>query len=117
MGIDKQYYHDKEDAFLMKYFFDKQDYENEKGKIIDMNDDIKWDDIMHSLEEVDNNGEELNDENDLNVDGNKDSGNNKEVKEKETSNEINKESGKENEKDKEEESLNTKSKTKKKKKK
>ena len=42
--MEKEYYHDKEDAYDMKYFFNKEDLEKEKAKIIVLTDDIKYDD-------------------------------------------------------------------------
>ncbi len=60
--MEKEYYHDKEDAYDMKYFFNKEDLEKEKSKIIVLTDDIKYDDIKNHFEEVDINGEEIEDD-------------------------------------------------------
>ena len=46
----------------MKYFFNKEDLEKEKSKIIVLTDDIKYDDIKNHFEEVDINGEEIDDD-------------------------------------------------------
>jgi hypothetical protein len=46
----------------MKYFFNKDELEKEKGKILVLTDDIKYDDIKDHFEEVDLNGEELEDD-------------------------------------------------------
>lgn len=61
MGIELQYYADKEDAYKMKYFFDKNSIE--KNTAIKLTDDIAWNDISNCLEEVDINGEEKNNKN------------------------------------------------------
>lgn len=44
----------------MKLYFNQND-NNEKDKIIKLSDEINWNDILHSFEEVDLNGEEKED--------------------------------------------------------
>lgn len=58
LGIDVMYYADKEDAYIMKHFFDEKEKESQKDKILKISDSIDWKDIMHKFEEVDANGEE-----------------------------------------------------------
>ena len=42
----------------MKYFFSNEEREKCASKIIKLTDDIKWESIMNTFEEVDINGEE-----------------------------------------------------------
>lgn len=58
LGIEQGYYADGEDAYKMKYFFNEDEKEKVRGKILKLTDDIQWKDIMGKLEEVDANGEE-----------------------------------------------------------
>lgn len=58
MGIELGYYADKEDAYIMKYFFNEKDKEEVKDKILKISDQVQWKDICNHLEEVDANGEE-----------------------------------------------------------
>ena len=57
MGIEKEYYADKEDAYKMKKYFKKEKKGNEKA--IEITDDIKFEDIKDVFEEVDEKGEEI----------------------------------------------------------
>jgi peptide alpha-N-acetyltransferase len=57
MGIEKEYYADKEDAYKMKKYFKSDKKGNEKG--IEISDDIKYEDIEKVFEEVDEKGEEI----------------------------------------------------------
>ena len=57
MGIEKEYYADKEDAYKMKKYFKKEKKGNEKE--IEITDDIKFEDIKDVFEEVDEKGEEI----------------------------------------------------------
>lgn len=57
MGIEKEYYADKEDAYKMKKYFKKDKKGNEKA--IEITDDIKFEDIKDIFEEVDEKGEEI----------------------------------------------------------
>jgi hypothetical protein len=52
------YYADKEDAYIMKYFFDQDEINKNSDKILKLTDEIKWEDICNVLEDVDINGEE-----------------------------------------------------------
>ncbi len=58
LGIEKGYYADKEDAYKMKKFFKNSERDKEKSKIIEITNDVKWEDICDTYEEVDMNGEE-----------------------------------------------------------
>lgn len=58
LGIEKEYYDDKEDAYIMKKFFHNEDRDKEKVKIIELHNEVKWEDIIDNYEEVDSNGEE-----------------------------------------------------------
>jgi vacuolar-type H+-ATPase subunit F/Vma7 len=60
LGIEKGYYADREDAYKMKKFFKDSEKEKEKDKIIQLTDDLKWEDIKDTFEEVDEKGEEKN---------------------------------------------------------
>lgn len=57
MGIEKEYYADKEDAYKMKKYFKKE--KKGKEKAIEITDDIKFEDIKDVFEEVDEKGEEI----------------------------------------------------------
>lgn len=52
------YYADKEDAYIMKHFFVEEEKTKVSDKILKLTDDVKWDDIVNTFEEVDANGEE-----------------------------------------------------------
>jgi peptide alpha-N-acetyltransferase len=56
-GIEKEYYGDKEDAYKMRKYFKKD--KKGKDKILEISDDIKFDDIKDIFESVDENGEEI----------------------------------------------------------
>ena len=57
MGIEKEYYADKEDAYKMKKYFKREKKGNERA--IEITDDIKFEDIKDVFEEVDEKGEEI----------------------------------------------------------
>ena len=57
-GLEKEYYADKEDAYKMRKYF-KKDKKSKDEVTIEINDEIKFDDIVKVFEEVDINGEEL----------------------------------------------------------
>ena len=57
MGVEKEYYADKEDAYKMRRYFKKEKKGNEKS--IEISDDIKFEDIKDVFEEVDEKGEEI----------------------------------------------------------
>ena len=57
VGIEKEYYADKEDAYKMRKYFKKD--KKGKDKILEISDDIKFDDIKDIFESVDENGEEI----------------------------------------------------------
>ena len=67
LGIEKAYYADKEDAFKMKKYFKESDKEKDKDKFIEISNDIKWEDIKDTFEEIDVNGEEKNEDVQQNV--------------------------------------------------
>ena len=57
VGIEKEYYADREDAYKMRKYFKK---DKKKGdKIIEITDDLTFDDIKDVFEDVDENGEEI----------------------------------------------------------
>jgi len=56
VGIEKEYYADREDAYKMRKYFKK---EKKGDKIIEISDDLKFEDIKDVFEEVDENGEEI----------------------------------------------------------
>ena len=60
IGVESEYYADKEDAFKMRKFFKKDKKDKIKGIVI--NDDIKFEDIQNVFESVDENGEEIGEE-------------------------------------------------------
>lgn len=62
LGVEKGYYADKEDAYKMKKFFKESEKDKEKSKIIQITNDVNWEDIKDTYEEVDVNGEEKSDE-------------------------------------------------------
>lgn len=43
----------------MKYYFDDIDKEKESSKFVTITDNVKWEEIANSIEEVDANGEEI----------------------------------------------------------
>ena len=57
-GIEKEYYADKEDAYKMRKYFKKEKKPKDEV-VIEISDDIKYEDIENVLEEVDVNGEEI----------------------------------------------------------
>jgi len=68
VGIEKEYYADREDAYKMRKYFKK---DKKKGdKIIEITDDLKFEDVKDVFEDVDENGEEIspkkNEENEKN---------------------------------------------------
>ena len=81
VGIEKEYYADREDAYKMRKYFKKE----KKGsdKIIEITDDLKFEDIKDFFEEVDENGEEIsskkNQENNENEEENKEKNNNENI--------------------------------------
>jgi vacuolar-type H+-ATPase subunit F/Vma7 len=58
LGVEKGYYADKEDAYKMKKYFKEEEKQKEASKIIQLSNDVKWEDIKDTFEEVDINGEE-----------------------------------------------------------
>ena len=62
-GIEKEYYADKEDAYKMRKYFKKEKKPKDEV-VIEISDDIKYEDIENVLEEVDVNGEEIDMEKD-----------------------------------------------------
>ena len=57
-GIEKEYYGDKEDAYKMRKYF-KKDKKPKDEVVIEIKDEIKFEDIKDVFEEVDINGEEI----------------------------------------------------------
>ena len=57
-AVEKEYYADKEDAYKMRKYF-KKDKKPKEEVTLDIIDEIKYDDIKNTFEEVDINGEEL----------------------------------------------------------
>ena len=62
LGIEKGYYADKEDAYKMKKYFKDVEKEKEQKKFITITNEVKWEDIKDTYEDVDVNGEEKVDE-------------------------------------------------------
>lgn len=62
----------------MKYFFNKED--KEANKIIQLTDDIKWEDICNTLEEVDMNGNEKENEDNFDIKAEEEKTKEKEIK-------------------------------------
>ena len=60
----------------MKYFFKEEDKVKEKSKILILSDNVEWNDICNSIEDVDDNGEEI----DIDVQENKKDENQKDIK-------------------------------------
>lgn len=58
MGIEKEYYADKEDAYKMRKNF-KTTKKDLKEKVIEINDEIKFEDIANVFEPVDEKGDEI----------------------------------------------------------
>ena len=58
VGIEKEYYADKEDAYKMRKYF-KKDKRPKDEVTIEIKDEIKYEDIKDVFEEVDINGEEI----------------------------------------------------------
>jgi peptide alpha-N-acetyltransferase len=55
--IEKEYYNDKEDAYTMKKFFKEK---GKDAKVIELKNEINFEEIKDCFEEVDENGEEKN---------------------------------------------------------
>jgi len=80
LGIEKGYYADKEDAYNMKKYFKEEDKLKEKSKFIVLSNDVNWEDIKDTYEEVDLNGEEKTVEKDKTEDSTVESENKKKKK-------------------------------------
>ena len=90
-GLEKEYYADKEDAYKMRKYF-KKDKKPKDEVTIEINDEIKYENIKDVFEEVDINGEELP------IDKKEEKGEEKDKNKEEKEKEVNKEAPKENEK-------------------
>ena len=84
LSIEKEYYADKEDAYKMRKFF-KKEKKDKNEVIIELNDEIKYEDIKDVFEKVDEDGKAVHEfkiEHNDNIEVNENSKENKDNKEK-----------------------------------